>query len=82
MFGIPPRSPDLNPIENMFHMVRRQLKDDALEREIKHETYKEFSERVKQTLESYSKEYIDKTIASMPGRIKEVIKCKGGRTKY
>jgi len=34
MFSITARSPDLNPIENMFHIVRRQLKDDTLEKKI------------------------------------------------
>ena len=26
LFNIPPRSPDLNPIENMFHLIGKQLK--------------------------------------------------------
>lgn len=82
MFGIPARSPDLNPIENMFHMVRRQLKDDAIEKKIEHEKYDQFCKRVKDTIESMDVDYIDKTIASMPQRIDAVIKCKGGRTKY
>jgi transposase len=30
-FAIPPRSPDLNPIENIFHLVRRQLRYEAME---------------------------------------------------
>ena len=34
MFAIPARSPDLNPIENIFHLVRKQLKKDALEQQI------------------------------------------------
>ena len=28
-FSIPPRSPDINPIENLFHLVDVQLKHDA-----------------------------------------------------
>ena len=35
MFAIPACSPDLNPIENMFHLVRANLKKDALTKEIK-----------------------------------------------
>ena len=27
---IPPRSPDLNPIENIFHIVSRKLEKDAI----------------------------------------------------
>jgi len=82
MFGIPARSPDLNPIENVFHIVRRQLKEDAMEKKIESETYDEFCLRVKDTIMSTNVDYIAKTIESMPERIKRVIKNKGGRTKY
>ena len=34
MFAIPPRSPNINPIENIFHLVRKQLRDDALTHKI------------------------------------------------
>ena len=34
----PPRSPDINPIENMFHLIRRQLTEDALQHNIIKET--------------------------------------------
>ena len=30
LFEIPPRSPDTNPIENVFHLIRCQLTEDAL----------------------------------------------------
>ena len=30
LFAIPARSPDINPIENMFNLVRKQLTEDAL----------------------------------------------------
>ena len=82
MFGIPARSPDLNPIENIFHIVRRQLREDALEQEIKKESYDQFCERVSNTIRSTSRELIAKTIASMNRRIVAVIKSKGERTKW
>ncbi len=28
-FSIPPRSPDLNPIENIFHLVGKKRKKDG-----------------------------------------------------
>ena len=31
LFEIPPRSPDINPIENMFHLILCQLTEDALQ---------------------------------------------------
>ena len=43
-FSIPPRSPDMNPIENIFHLVKRKLNSDAIENNITHEGFKEFSE--------------------------------------
>ena len=40
------------------------------------------SQRVKQTMEDFPKDVIDKTIESMNKRIGLIIKCKGQRTKY
>ena len=42
LLSIPPRSPDINPIENLFHLVRRELDRQALTGNITHETYEEF----------------------------------------
>jgi transposase len=81
-FAIPPRSPDLNPIENVFHTVKNQLREDALELQIEEENWEQFCARVKQTIESTDKDYIDKTIASLGTRIDLVIKHKGERLKY
>ena len=39
VFNIPPRSPDCNPIENVFNVVKQQLHQEALEREIAHEDF-------------------------------------------
>ena len=32
IFAIPARSPDLNPIENIFHLTKRKLQGDALDK--------------------------------------------------
>lgn len=82
LFQIPPRSPDLNPIENIFHLIGKQLKKDAKELNIVHETYAEFSSRAKQAVLNFPPDIIDRTIDSMPRRIKMVIEMKGQRTKY
>ncbi len=47
---IPPRSPDLNPIENFFHTLTVRLNDDAFQKNITKETFKELSSRVKETI--------------------------------
>ena len=83
MFGIPAaRSPDLNPIENIFHIVRKQLKSDALELKIKNETYAQFSKRVANAIQAIPIELIDKTINSTERRLNKITKKKGERTKY
>ena len=82
LFKIPACSPDLNPIENIFHSVGMKLHSDALENDLVQETFPQFSHRVKRTLLNFSVEQIDKTIESMPKRIAAVIKGKGERTNY
>ena len=82
VFNIPARSPDLNPIENIFHIVRERLTVEALELGISHESYTQFSKRVAKTISQIPVWLIDKTIESMPKRLEMVIKQKGGRTKY
>ena len=81
-FAIPPRSPDLYPIENIFHLLRIQLTKDAIETPITKETYGEHVGRVKRTLHGIPIHTIDKTIECMEKRLKEVIRLKGERTKY
>ena len=81
-FSIPPRSPDLNPIENMFHIAKRRLKKEAIEKEITSESYPEFTHRIEKTLLGIPLQVIDRTIESMTKRIDLVIKSKGRRIKY
>ena len=64
LLKIPPRSHDLNPIENIFHIVSKKLEKDALNKGITHESYKEFCDRVQRTISGISQELIDKTIQS------------------
>ena len=82
MFLIPARFPDINPIENMFNIVRKSLKEDAVNQCIEHETYEEFSRRVKKALLNFPKDIIDNTIESLPKRMKLILKGRGYHTKY
>lgn len=82
LFSIPARSPDINPIENIFHLVRRKLEEDAISSNITRETFDQFSERVKKTFYEFPSVLIDKTIESMNGRMTMIIEGKGQRTKY
>ena len=80
--SIPPRSPDVNPIENVFHLVDKKLRSDAIEKNITYESYKEFSAWVKSTMENFSVDMIDKIIDTMPKRMREIVKSRDQRLKY
>jgi len=82
VFKIPARSPDLNPIENLFNTIKKRLRQQALDHQIEHESFEQFSERVQQTLLNFSPNDIDKIIDSMNKRVDTIIKTGGYRTKY
>ena len=44
---IPARLPDLNPIENLFHIARKNMEVEILEKNITHHSWDEFVDRVK-----------------------------------
>ena len=46
LLSIPLRSPDLNPMENLFNSVRSNLSKQALNQNITPESYDEFQSRV------------------------------------
>ena len=79
---IPARSPDLNPIENFFHNVKRKLRQDALDNRIVNEDLIEFKHRIVRTISNYDIGIIDKTISSMYNRLITMTKNRGCRTKY
>lgn len=82
IFKIPSRSPDLNPIENFFHLVGKKLNKQAIERMMSYETFGDFSERVKKTMLEFDTAVIDNIIESMDKRITMVLKGKGNRIRY
>ena len=51
-FSIPPRSPDFNPIENIFSYVKSELRTQDIEKNINYETFEQFSIKVKHSLEN------------------------------
>jgi len=82
MHKIPPRSPDLNPIENIFHLVKKDLDKEALECEITSENFQQFKDRVMSAFNNIPVNVIDKTIESMPKRINNIVQNQGNRSKY
>ena len=62
VMAIPSKSPDLNPIENIFAQVSMILQNQAMEQNITKEIFSEFSAKVKDTLIKFDREKINKVI--------------------
>lgn len=82
LLKIPPRSPDVNPIENFFHLLDTQLKQDALDKGITKESFEKFALRVKKTALNFPSLTIDNIIESMHKRMKMIVMGNGQRLKY
>lgn len=80
LFPIPARSPDLNPIENVFHLTNNELKRTAMY--VDRETRQEFVQRIRRAIYSVPVATIDKTISSMHKRLDLIITGRGQRLKY
>ncbi|KAG1388229.1 hypothetical protein G6F60_013795 [Rhizopus arrhizus] len=74
----PPHSPDLNPIENLWSILKQRL----LQYEKQPDGMLELWSRVENVWESITQNECQKLIESMPKRIKAVYNAKGGHTKY
>ena len=81
VFSTAPRSRDMKPIENFFHSISVKINENFLNKNITHETFKEFSERVKGIIVNYPTTKINKIIDSIDKRINMIIEHKGQRIK-
>ena len=63
LLQIPPESPDLNPIENIFNLASKKFEKDNLQQGISPDSYDEFCDKVERTICSISQGVIDKTIS-------------------
>ncbi len=72
----PANSPDLNPIENLWGIVKRKMRDT------RPNNADELKATVKETWASIPPQQCHKLITSMPRRIEAVMKAKGAPTKY
>ncbi len=72
----PANSPDLNPIENLWGIVKRKMRDT------RSNNADELKATVKETWASIPPQQCHKLITSMPRQIEAVIKAKGATTKY
>ncbi len=72
----PANSPDLNPTENIWRIVKRKMRNK------RPKNADELKATVKETWASIPPQQCHKLITSMPRRIEAVIKAKGAPTKY
>ncbi len=72
----PANSPDLNPIENLWGIVKRKM------RNTRPNNADDLKAAIKATWASIPPQQCHKLITSMPRRIEAVIKAKGAPTKY
>ncbi len=72
----PANSPELNPIENLWGIVKRKMRDT------RPNNADDPKATVKETWASIPPQQCHKLITSMPRRIEAVIKAKGAPTKY
>ncbi len=72
----PVNSPDLNPIQNIWAIVKRKMRD------IRPNNADDLKAAIKETWAFITPEQCHRLIASMPQRIDAVIQAKGGPTKY
>jgi len=74
----PAQSPDLNPIEQFWKLLKKSLRE---KKEI-YASKDELWEFLEKELEVINKDFCQKLISSMPQRVQAVIQAKGGYTKY
>ncbi len=72
----PANLPDLNPIENLWGIVKRIMRNK------RPKNADELKANVKETCASIPPQQCHKLITCMPRRIEAVIKAKGAPTKY
>lgn len=77
-FSWPPQSPDLNPIEHVWHHLKLKLSSYETKAKGVHDLW----DRIEEQWNTITKEQCQRYIDSMPARIQAVIKAKGGYTNY
>ena len=77
LHGWPGNSPDLNPIENCWFILKNKAA------ELNPTSYKDVVDKVKSVwLQQMTVDYCNRLVESMARRIQTVLVVKGGCTKY
>lgn len=74
----PPLSPDLNPIEHLWDLLKRRLRLQAFQPQNLNELY----QRIEGIWNNIPNGCIVNLIESMPRRCADVIRARGGKTRY
>ena len=72
----PGNSPDINPIENLWGLMKRQLRD------LDTSSVPKLITAIQQLWAGFSAEYLQRLADSVPRRLKEVLIRKGNTTRY
>jgi transposase len=72
----PAKSPDLNPIEDMWSYLDRKVKESKIT------TIRTLRQKLKKEWENLSWEYIRKSVDSMPRRLRSIEEAGGNRINY
>ncbi len=76
LLGHPPNSPDLNPIENIWGLVKRRVEMRGCK------TFQEFKEAVREEFRKIPPSMLKKYVNSMHNRMVACQKANGQRTRY
>lgn len=71
-----PQSPDLNPIEHLWDVTKREVGKTNVKNK------SELKTRIREVWDNLDPEVIRKLVSSMPKRLEQVISANGGHTKY
>jgi DDE superfamily endonuclease len=74
----PPQSPDLNPIENLWYLMKTELRKSSF----RAKNDEELREKLLNVWKNVSVDYCKKLIFFMSKRMADVVKAKGGPIKY
>ena len=74
----PARSPDLNPVENIWEIIVRRIYADQKQ----YNSVAELKVAVSECWEDMDPKVLENLVGSMPKRIYQVIECKGGPIEY